>query len=75
MKSSQPRKQRKFRYQAPLHIRHKFMGAILSDELKDKHEVKTLPVRVGDTVKILRGGHKGKEGKVTFVDLKKMTIK
>jgi large subunit ribosomal protein L24 len=36
MVSSQPRKQRKSRYQAPLHIRHKLMGAMLSDELKEK---------------------------------------
>lgn len=74
MKSSQPRKQRKSRYQAPLHRRHKFMGAMLSDELKEKHEIKSLQVRVGDTVKVLRGDNKGKEGKVAKVDLKKMTI-
>ncbi|VVB89120.1 50S ribosomal protein L24 [uncultured archaeon] len=74
MVSSQPRKQRKSRYQAPLHIRHKLMGAMLNDELKEKHGTKTLPVRVGDTVKVLRGDHKGTEGKVAVVDLKKLTI-
>ncbi len=74
MISSQPRKQRKFRYQAPLNIRHKFMGAMLSSELREKHGVKSLSVRAGDTVKILRGDHKGTEGKVTAVDLKKITI-
>ena len=74
MVSSQPRKQRKYRYQAPLHIRHKFMGAMLSDELREKHGIKSLPVRTGDTIKVLRGDHKGTEGKVSVVDLKKMTI-
>ncbi len=72
--SSQPRKQRKYRYQAQLHIRHKFMGSMLSDELKEEHGIKSIPVRAGDTVKILRGDHKGKEGKVSVVALKKMTI-
>jgi large subunit ribosomal protein L24 len=74
MISSQPRKQRKSRYQAPLHIRHKLMSAMLSPELREKHGIKSIPLRVGDTVKVLRGDHKGKEGKVAKVDLKKMVI-
>ncbi len=74
MVSSQPRKQRKSRYQAPLHVRHKFMSAMLSDELKEKHGIKSIPVSAGDSVKILRGSHKGKEGKVSVVNLKKMVI-
>ncbi|HEY9206462.1 MAG TPA: 50S ribosomal protein L24 [Candidatus Methanoperedens sp.] len=74
MVSTQPRKQRKSRYQAPLHIKHKFMGSMLSDELKKEHGIKTVPVHLGDTVKVLRGDHRGKEGKVSEVNLKKMTI-
>ncbi len=74
MTSSQPRKQRKSRYQAPLHLRHKFLGALLSDDLKEKHKIKTIPVRMGDTVRILRGDHRGTEGKVAGVDLENMTI-
>ncbi len=74
MTSSQPRKQRKSRYQAPLHLRHKFLGALLSDDLKEKHKIKTIPVRMGDTVKIMRGDHRGTEGKIAGVNLEKMTI-
>jgi large subunit ribosomal protein L24 len=74
MTSSQPRKQRKSRYQAPLHLRHKFLGALLSEDLKEKHKIKTIPVRMGDTVKLLRGDHRGTEGKVASVDLNSMTI-
>ncbi len=74
MVSSQPRKQRKSRYQAPLHIRHKLMGAMLSPELREKHKIKTIPVRAGDVVKVLRGDNKGKEGKVAAVNLAKLTI-
>ncbi|MBU3967418.1 MAG: 50S ribosomal protein L24 [Euryarchaeota archaeon] len=74
MTSTQPRKQRKYRYQAPLHLRHKFLGALLSEALKEKHKIKTIPVRMGDTVKLLRGDHRGTEGKVASVDLVNMTI-
>lgn len=74
MTSTQPRKQRKYRYQAPLHLRHKFLGALLSEALKEKHKIKTIPVRMGDTVKLLRGDHRGTEGKVASVDLDSMTI-
>jgi large subunit ribosomal protein L24 len=70
-KSKQPRKQRKARYNAPLHLRHKFMSAPLSEELQGKYGKKRLPVRKGDTVRVMRGDAKGKEGKVRSVDLKK----
>jgi large subunit ribosomal protein L24 len=50
------------------------MGAMLSPELRKKHGVKSIQIRMGDTVKVLRGDHKGKEGKVAKVDLKKLTI-
>jgi large subunit ribosomal protein L24 len=74
MTSSQPRKQRKSRYQAPLHLRNKLLGAMLSEELKVKHKIKTIPVRMGDTVKILRGDYRDTEGKVEGVNLDKFTI-
>ncbi len=74
MTSSQPRKQRKSRYQAPLHLRNKLLGAMLSEELKVKHKIKSIPVRMGDTVKILRGDYRDTEGKVAGVNLDKFTI-
>lgn len=73
-KSKQPRKQRKARYNAPLHIRHKFMTAPLSEELQGKHGKRSFPIRKGDTVRVMRGDDKGKEGKVRSVDLKKEKI-
>lgn len=50
------------------------MGALLSPELREKHKIKSIPVRVGDVVKLMRGDHKGKEGKVAVVNLTSMTI-
>jgi large subunit ribosomal protein L24 len=65
-----PGKQRKMLFNAPAHIRHKLMAAPLSPELFAQKGIKTLPVRKGDTVRIMRGDHKGFEGKVSRVDLK-----
>ncbi len=65
-----PGKQRKKLFNAPAHIRHKHMASPLSNELAASKGVKTLPVRKGDTVRIVRGDNKGFEGKVSRVDLK-----
>ena len=72
--SKQPRKQRKFRYQAPLHIRHKLMSVNLSPELREEYERRSLPVRKGDTVKVLRSDFRDHEGKVEGVDLKRYRV-
>ena len=71
---SQPRKQRRFLYRAPLHIRQKMMAAPLSKELRKELGFRSLPVRKGDTVRILRGKFRGHEGKVIKVSLSKMRI-
>ena len=73
-KSKQPRKQRRSLYNAPLHLRHKLLNARLSERLQVDLGVKRLPIRRGDTVRILRGDWKGHEGKVIRVDLKKVRI-
>jgi large subunit ribosomal protein L24 len=69
-----PRKQRKLLHNAPAHLRHKLMAAPLSPELFASKGVKTLPVRKGDTVRIMRGDHRGFEGKISRVDLKNYRI-
>ncbi len=74
VKSSQPKKQRKAFFNAPLHKRQKMMAAPLSEELRRQYGIRSLPVRKGDEVVILRGDWKGHRGKVVEVDLKKMRI-
>ena len=66
--SIQPRKQRKALYTAPAHARGKHMSATLSKDLKKKIGTRSLPLRVGDKVEVLRGDFKGQEGKVLEVD-------
>ncbi|MCK5043654.1 50S ribosomal protein L24 [Candidatus Pacearchaeota archaeon] len=68
--SKQPRKQRKYLANAPLHIRKKFVSINLSKELRKKHAKRNMSVRKGDTVQIKRGKFKGKKGKITEVKLK-----
>ena len=74
MRTTQPRKQRKLLYQAPSHVRHKSLSAPLSPSLKASHKVNSIPVRRGDTVRVIRGDRKGTEGKVTRVDQKTYRI-
>lgn len=67
--SVQPRKQRKYVHNASYHTLGNFLHAHLSKELRQKHGVRAIRVRSGDTVKIMRGSHKGKQGKVESVDV------
>ncbi len=73
-KSKQPRKQRKAYFNAPLHLRQKLVSAPLSRELREKYGVRSLPVRKGDKVRVVRGDFRGKEGEVVKVDLRKYRI-
>ena len=52
------------------------MSSTLSKALRSEHNVRAMPIRKGDTVKVVRGGEsvKGKEGKVTSVYRKKYVI-
>ena len=68
--STKPRKQRKYRHNAPLHLRHKFLSAHLSKELRKKYGKRALPLRKGDEVLVMRGQFKNKKAKVTSVNLK-----
>lgn len=72
--SKQPRKQRKYIYHAPFHVRHKFLSAHLSKELREKYKKRSLPVRKGDEVQIMKGKFKKKTGKVSKVDMRETKV-
>ena len=72
--STQPRKQRKYRYNAALHTRSAFLTSHVSKDLRAKHGVRSLRVRVGDKVRVLRGQYKDREGKVDRVDVKESKL-
>jgi large subunit ribosomal protein L24 len=72
--SKQPRKQRKYLANAPLHLRKKFVSINLSKELRKKQGKRNLPAKKGDKVKIFSGKFKGKTGKILTVNLKTSKI-
>jgi len=74
MQITKPRTQRKRLFQAPAHRRYKHFSASLSPDLKEKHGTNSIPVRMGDTVRVVRGDRRGFEGKITRVDRKKYRI-
>jgi large subunit ribosomal protein L24 len=72
--SKQPRKQVKFRANAPNHIKRTFMGSTLDKELRKKYGRRSIEVRKGDEVKVMRGKFRGKQGKVGVVDVKHVRV-
>ncbi len=73
-RSVQPRKQRKFAINAPLHILRKFFGARLGKDLRQKYGRRNFPIRKGDSVKIMTGEHKGRILKVDRVNLRRRAV-
>lgn len=72
--SSQPRKQRKYLANAPLHMQHDMMSAHLTKELRKKFGKRNVPIRKGDVVKVMRGEYKKKTGKIAEVNHRKMKV-
>merc|ERR1712199_109042 len=72
--ASSRRKSRKAHFTAPSSVRRKIMSAHLNKELSHKHHVKSMPIRKDDEVIVVRGSHRGREGKVIQVYRKKYVI-
>ncbi|KAL3421450.1 60s ribosomal protein l26 [Phlyctema vagabunda] len=64
---SSRRKSRKAHYDAPSSVRRVIMSAPLSKELREKYNVRSIPIRKDDEVTVVRGSNKGREGKITSV--------
>merc|ERR1712171_20606 len=72
--SSSRRKSRKAHFTAPSSVRRKIMSAHLNKDLSSKYHVKSMPIRKDDEVIVVRGSHRGREGKVIQVYRKKYVI-
>jgi large subunit ribosomal protein L24 len=72
--SIKPRKQRKYRAKAPIHVKRKMIASHLSKELRQKYGRRAIAVRKGDTVKIMVGTNTGKTGKIERIDSKTMKL-
>ncbi|KAJ5171985.1 ribosomal protein L24 [Penicillium capsulatum] len=65
--ASSRRKSRKAHFSAPSSERRTIMSAPLSKELREKYNVRSIPIRRDDTVLVTRGSSKGREGRVSAV--------
>lgn len=70
--SGKPRKQRSFRFNAPMHVRQRFTHAHVDKSLRSKLNIKKSSIQIskGDTVKVMSGSKKGTTGKITRVNLR-----
>ena len=71
MTSAKPRTQRKRVAEAPLHRRRTLAASHLAPEIHEKSKARlprAIPVRKGDSVRVMRGSFRGREGKVVSVD-------
>jgi large subunit ribosomal protein L24 len=72
--SKKPKKQRKFRYNAPLHVKRKFCTGHISKEIREKYGKRNIGIIKGDKIQVVRGQYKGHIGKVEKVNVKKCEI-
>jgi large subunit ribosomal protein L24 len=73
-RSSLPRWQRKAVFTATLFERHRRMAVPLSRELRARYGRRQVPLRKGDTVRILSGSYAGREERVAKVDLRGYSV-
>ncbi len=70
LQSAQRRKQRLYRFTAPMHVRQKFTHSHISKDLAKKLGIKRRSAQThkGDTVIVMAGANKGKTGKINLVN-------
>ena len=72
--TSKRRTQRRLQSNAPSSIKRRLMSCHLNKSLRDQYKIRSLPIKRGDEVKILKGKSKGKSGKVVQVYRKREVI-
>jgi large subunit ribosomal protein L24 len=72
--SQLPRKQRKAVFTAHNFARRRFLTVPLSRELRQKYGRRQLPVRKGDTVRVISGSYEGQEERVAKIDTRSRTV-
>lgn len=66
--STNPSKQRKYRENAPLHVKDKLVSAHLSPELREELGTRSISIRTGDRVEVMRGDDTGASGIISNID-------
>ena len=71
---SSSRRQRKALYNAHTAKRRRLMSVPLSKDLRARFHRRALPLRKGDTVRILKGSYEGREERVAKVDRRALAV-
>ncbi len=72
--SKSPRKQRRRIYKSPLHTRKRLLKCQLDEFLREDYGLRSLVVKKGDLVRIMRGQFRDTEGKVVRVDYSNVRV-
>jgi len=69
-----PRKQRRFVRDSPQHTHRSMLRCRLDDLLREEYGLRSLNVKKGDLVRIMRGQFRDTEGKVLGVDYRALRV-
>ena len=72
--SKSPGKQRKKNYSAPIHANKNRLKCRLDEFLQEEYGLRSLVVKTGDLVKVMRGQFRETEGKVVRVDFQDVQV-
>ncbi|MHA2069894.1 MAG: 50S ribosomal protein L24 [Candidatus Thorarchaeota archaeon] len=72
--SKSPGKQRKRIYKSPLHSHKKMLKCRLDEFLQEEYGLRSLVVKKGDLVRVMRGQFRDTEGKVVKVDYRAVRV-
>ena len=72
--SKSPGKQRKKLYTSPVHANKKRLKCRIDEFLQEEYGLRSLVVKTGDLVKIMRGQFRDTEGKIIRVDYKNIRV-
>jgi large subunit ribosomal protein L24 len=72
--SDQPSKQRKYRRNAPQHVKDNMISANLSHEIRDELGTRSLQLNLGDRVEVMRGDFSGSSGIVSNIHRDKQKV-
>ncbi|MCW4026434.1 MAG: 50S ribosomal protein L24 [Candidatus Bathyarchaeota archaeon] len=72
--SKSPRKQRRRIHKSPLHVRKSMLKCRLDEFLQEEYGIRSMVVKKGDLVRIMRGQFRDTEGKVTAVDYRAIRV-
>jgi len=69
-----PRKQRRFVRNSPQHVHRRMLRCKLDDTLREEYGLRSLNVKKGDLVRIMRGQFRDTEGKILAVDYRTIRV-